>query len=127
MIPKFSDHAANERTYLAWLRTGIAIIAFGFLIERFDLFLNVVSRQLENHDVAARLQHSGSGVILGLGLVFIGLVVMCVATARFLNLRRKIASEDPEAFGPKADVSLGVLLGLMGVFVFVYLLHLVIG
>ncbi len=33
MIPSFSDHAANERTYLAWVRTGIAVIAFGFVIE----------------------------------------------------------------------------------------------
>jgi len=39
MIKNFSDHAANERTFLAWVRTGIAIVAFGFLVERFDLFL----------------------------------------------------------------------------------------
>lgn len=39
MIKNFSDHAANERTFLAWVRTGVAVIAFGFLVERFDLFL----------------------------------------------------------------------------------------
>ncbi|HXM85130.1 MAG TPA: DUF202 domain-containing protein, partial [Stellaceae bacterium] len=39
MIEKYRDHAANERTFLAWVRTSIALMAFGFLIEKFDLFL----------------------------------------------------------------------------------------
>ena len=39
MIRDYSDHAANERTFLAWLRTGIAVIAFGFVIEKFNLFV----------------------------------------------------------------------------------------
>lgn len=127
MIPSFSDHAANERTYLAWLRTAIAIIAFGFIIERFDIFLKAIGEQLDNEQLAraAKLAHSSSGEILGLGLVFIGLVVMAVATVRFISLRKKIASESTEAFGPKADVFLGLLLTLMGLFVFVYLMHLI--
>jgi hypothetical protein len=39
MIKSYSDHAANERTFLAWIRTGIAVIAFGFVVEKFNLFL----------------------------------------------------------------------------------------
>ena len=39
MIRGYSDHAANERTFLAWVRTGIAVIAFGFVIEKFNLFV----------------------------------------------------------------------------------------
>jgi len=35
MIRGYSDHAANERTFLAWVRTGIAVIAFGFVVEKF--------------------------------------------------------------------------------------------
>ena len=37
MLKRYSDHAANERTFLAWVRTSIAVMAFGFVIERFDL------------------------------------------------------------------------------------------
>ena len=37
MIGNYSDHAANERTFLAWVRTGIAVIAVGFVIEKFNL------------------------------------------------------------------------------------------
>src|ERR1700730_625614 len=39
MIRGYSDNAANERTFLAWVRTGIAVIAFGFVIEKFNLFV----------------------------------------------------------------------------------------
>jgi putative membrane protein len=39
MIRGYSDHAANERTFLAWVRTGIAVIACGFVIEKFNLFV----------------------------------------------------------------------------------------
>jgi uncharacterized membrane protein YidH (DUF202 family) len=38
MIRGYSDHAANERTFLGWVRTGIAVIAFEFVIEKFNLF-----------------------------------------------------------------------------------------
>ena len=43
MIPGYSDHAANERTFLAWVRTGIAVIAFGFVIEKFNLFVLTIA------------------------------------------------------------------------------------
>ncbi len=46
MIDRYSDHAANERTFPAWIRTAIAVMAFGFLVERFDLFLQVAARSL---------------------------------------------------------------------------------
>ncbi|MCB1506087.1 MAG: DUF202 domain-containing protein [Hyphomicrobiaceae bacterium] len=39
MIKHYTDHAANERTFLAWIRTGITITVFGFVIEKFELFV----------------------------------------------------------------------------------------
>jgi len=43
MIRGFSDHAANERTFLAWVRTGIAVVAFGFVVEKFNLFIATIA------------------------------------------------------------------------------------
>jgi hypothetical protein len=43
VISRDSDHAANERTFLAWVRTGIATIAFGFVIEKFNLFMLTIA------------------------------------------------------------------------------------
>ena len=39
MIGDYRDHAANERTFLAWIRTAIAVIAFGIVIEKLNLFM----------------------------------------------------------------------------------------
>ena len=46
MIRDYANHAANERTFLAWVRTGIAIIALGFVIEKFNLFLLTIAKTL---------------------------------------------------------------------------------
>jgi putative membrane protein len=46
MIERYSDHAANERTFLAWVRTAIAIMASGFLVQKFDLFLRIAAGSL---------------------------------------------------------------------------------
>ena len=52
MIKRYSDHAANERTFLAWVRTAIAVMAFGFLIERFDLFMKFAVPQAAQQQIA---------------------------------------------------------------------------
>ena len=42
MIERFTDHAANERTYLAWIRTALAFMGFGLLLERFELLVRAL-------------------------------------------------------------------------------------
>ena len=55
MICDYRDHAANERTFLAWVRTGIAVIAFGFVIEKFNLFVLTIANTA-SLDGSRRLQ-----------------------------------------------------------------------
>src|SRR5512132_552254 len=55
MIRGYSDHAANERTFLAWVRTGIAVIVFGFVIEKFNLFIFAMANA-SSTDAGHRLQ-----------------------------------------------------------------------
>ena len=55
MIDRYSEQAANERTFLAWLRAGIAIVAFGFLIEKFKLFAATAAKAT-NRDEPLRLE-----------------------------------------------------------------------
>jgi putative membrane protein len=43
MIKRYSDAAANERTFPAWVRIALAVMVFGFPIERFDLFIKIVA------------------------------------------------------------------------------------
>jgi putative membrane protein len=54
MIKTFGDHSANERTFLTWVRTAIAVMAYGFPVEQFDLFLELVAPAL---DLSGRIRH----------------------------------------------------------------------
>jgi putative membrane protein len=85
MIRGYSDHAANERTFLAWVRTAIAVIAFGFVIEKFNLFVLTVANA-NSLDAERRLQLerlSGPlGRYDGLTLIVFGLVLVMIAAAR---------------------------------------------
>lgn len=84
MIQSFSDHAANERTFLAWVRTGIAVIAFGFVIEKFNLFLLTLARTA-GLDNRLRLERVAGSFGRYEGLAFIGggIALIALATVRF--------------------------------------------
>ena len=73
MIRGYSDHAANERTFLAWVRTAIAIMAFGFLVEKFDLFLEVAAPSLVGRAVSLPGQRFGNWG--GLALIVLGTAI----------------------------------------------------
>jgi len=97
MILRYNDHAANERTFLAWVRTGIAVIALGFVVEKFDLFIATLARaKLAEGAVLSRLQSlSGPfGYYDGLALIVFGLALVVLAAIRFIRLERMIADED---------------------------------
>src|SRR5260370_596883 len=91
MIPGYSDHAANERTFLAWVRTGIAVIAFGFVIEKFNLFVLTMA-SANSLDAGGRLQlQSLSGPFGrydGLALILVGTTLVVVAAPRFVRTER---------------------------------------
>lgn len=120
MIPRFSDHAANERTYLAWVRTAIAVMAFGFLVERFDLFLAYAGQSAPH--VAKRMHlHLRAAEWVGLLLIVVGALIVLLASARFLRNRRDIVNELTEPYGgPVGEKLLAAILVLMGLFLVVY-------
>ena len=122
MIKNFSDHAANERTFLAWVRTAIAVMAFGFLVERFDLLLQVASPSLVGRSVAVPGQRFGN--VVGLALIALGTVMVAIAGARFVTTSKYIDSTEAHpGTGSRLDLALASLLILLGCAVFFYLSH----
>ena len=125
MIERYTDHAANERTFLAWVRTSIAIMAFGFLVEKFDLFLEFASKSL-----AARMPSVGGqlvGNIAGFLLIVLGGATMILAIIRFRQTALDIDSEDTRpGTGDRMDVILTALLVILGAALFVYLSYTLI-
>jgi putative membrane protein len=117
MIRDYSDHAANERTFLAWVRTGIAVIAFGFLIEKFNLFVLTIASST-SPEVAHRLRldrlSEPLGRYGGLALILSGLALIVAATTRFVRTGRLL--NDPEthsASSVRAEMILSVMLVLL--------------
>jgi putative membrane protein len=110
MIRGFSDHAANERTFLAWIRTAIAVIAFGFVVEKFNLFLLTIASVGpsggERHVPHGRLP-GPAGRYDGLALIVVGIAVIVVATVRYVRTARMLADEETHTF---ADVRAELLL-----------------
>ena len=91
MIGGYTDHAANERTFLAWVRTGIAVIAFGFVIEKFNLFLLTIASAglgTEVHRSQLAALSGRIGRYDGLVLIFGGVGLVILATARFVRITR---------------------------------------
>lgn len=121
MINQYTDHAANERTYLAWIRTAIAIMAFGFLIEKFDLFISYIGKMLGDEET---FRSSISAELVGLVLFVIGIAVIAGATLRFYSYKKAIDSSEVVPYGvKKSNLILSFLLLLMGVFLLVYMGH----
>jgi putative membrane protein len=117
MIRGYSDHAANERTFLAWVRTGIAVIAFGFVIEKFNLFLSTIASGTVG-DAAHRAQFewlsSSLGRYEGIAFMFGGVAIVVLATARFVRTTRLL--DDPEmhaASDVRAELILSAALMLL--------------
>jgi putative membrane protein len=122
MIRGYSDHAANERTFLAWVRTAIAIMAFGFLVEKFDLFLEVAAPSLVDRAVSLPGQRFGNWA--GLALIVLGTAIIAIAAIRFLLTAKNIDSEELHPGpGSRIDVALAFLLVSLGCALFIYLSH----
>ena len=120
MIRNFADHSANERTFLAWVRTAIAVMAFGFIVEKFDLFLEVAAPSLVGRPLS--LPGHRFGNIAGLALIALGIAMVAVAAARFLITAKNIDSEQQRpGMGSRIDIALAALLVLLGSALFVYL------
>ncbi|MGH6991849.1 MAG: YidH family protein [Caulobacteraceae bacterium] len=118
MIRNFSDHAANERTFLAWVRSAIALMAFGFVVEKFDLFL-----VLAGHPAAGRASRVFGG-IAGLVIMVLGIVMVALAAVRFVKTAKDIDSaSEVRAGGSRIDLVLAGLIFLLGCALFVYLAY----
>lgn len=111
-------HLSNERTFLAWIRTCIGIMAFGFVIEKF--FLPPNGSQLTSGQPGAAGSHYYA--FLGIFLVLLGAATGILAAYRFLKTEREII-EDTYRPSVAADLMVAILLGAIGVLLFIYLIR----
>lgn len=91
-IDRQREHQANERTFLAWLRTSIALIGFGFAIARFGLFMRQLSFTLTQQEMPPHPFFNSE--TLGVSLVIFGIVTIVFAAWRYNQVFWQIESGD---------------------------------
>lgn len=109
---------AAERTLLAWNRTSLSMMAFGFVIERFGLFVKVLMPQ---HNVPLQ-----RGISFWTGLVFVllGVFVAIASTLQFRKVLRTLKPiEIPEGYQTNLGVISNLIIAAMGVVLAVYFFH----
>lgn len=110
---------AAERTYLAWIRTGLGLMGVGFAVSRFGLFL----RQFMERQAQTKVQASSHSVAAGVVLVILGVVVNVAATIRHFQVTRELASGSwMPGHVSKNAVALSILLAVAGALMAGYLL-----
>src|SRR4030043_971441 len=116
-------HMANERTFLAWIRTSIGIMAFGFVVEKFALFIKQMSLILGNANIENTLPPShGYSAIAGIFLVGLGTLMGLLAFVRYKKVQRQI---DEDTYQPSSilDILLALSVLAVGIFLIMYLIH----
>jgi putative membrane protein len=111
-----SDHLANERTFLAWVRTSISVIVFGFVVAKFGITLRQFFR-FENLDP----HETGISLALGVSFMVVGILMAILAVWRYQSTRVQIEQAD---FRPanKVIYIVGAVTALLGAMLVYYLL-----
>ena len=104
---------ANERTLLAWIRTAVGLMAFGFVIARLGLWL----RHLENPAQSGL----AVSVLVGAGVVCFASALCVAASLRFLSVRRALRSGSPPSTSPGLEIALSAGVALLGLVLAAYL------
>lgn len=122
-VPDRRDHMANERTFLAWVRTSIGIMAFGFVVEKFALFIKKLSYFFDQTDTSAvTTPSSGYSSIFGIVLVAMGAFMGLLAFIRYKKVEREI---NEDTYQPSMILDILVAMGILviGIFLVFYMIH----
>jgi len=112
---------AAERTLLAWVRTGLTIMAFGFVVARFGLFLRLLAAERPGIVINPEGHHNVSNVV-GIALVLIGTACMILGAIQHKSYVATLPPADvPRSHDPLYPVLLSLFLALLGLGLAVYL------
>ena len=117
------DRLANERTFLAWVRTSISIMAFGFVVEKFALFLKRLPYLFgEAKNLHQPPASSDWSTVFGIVLVAMGALMGILAFFRYKKIEREI---DADSYEPSIllDILVGIGLLTIGIFLVFYMIH----
>jgi uncharacterized membrane protein YidH (DUF202 family) len=122
-VPDRRVHMANERTFLAWVRTSIGIMAFGFVVEKFALFMRRLPFLLgETKTYSPPSSSLGYSTVFGIVLVAMGALMGLLAFIRYKKVEREI---NEDSYQPSMMLDILVTIGILtiGIFLVFYMVH----
>jgi len=106
---KLREHLANERTYLAWIRTSVALMGLGFVIVKFALFLKEITVIMDNSNFAIS---EGSSAVIGVVMVALGVVLAIFAFFQYKKVEKQINRQTYKSSSPVSTIlTLAILIG----------------
>jgi putative membrane protein len=119
IIANPSDHLANERTFLAWIRTSIAIMGFGFVVVKFALFIKQISLVLTTKQTV--LPGKGYSTQIGILLVAVGAFMAMYSYLRYRTTEKQLMIK---AYKPSVLPALILTVGIVivGTLLVIYLI-----
>jgi putative membrane protein len=124
MIVRYTDRAANDRTFLAWIRTGLAVTAFGFFLVKLNVLFDAIGDGSPLHPAA---ENAGAFAAVaaryaGLAMVMIGIAIIGRSSVGFERTRRAINRDEviqmPQS---RAELLLSAALAIAAVIFCIYL------
>jgi len=114
-----SDYLAAERTFLAWIRTGLALMGFGFVVARFGLFLQALQAGPSNFQA----RPYGPSFWFGTALIVLGVVVNIVCARNHIHLVQELNRGGSAYNRPSSlAVAVAVILAVLGLAMAIYLI-----
>lgn len=99
-----TDHFANKRTFLAWIRTGIALMGFGFVIAKFEIFLHILVKESTSS--------LNDSLIAGEVMIVLGMITIAYGLFEFLANEKDLDNNKYNSRKTEVIVFTALIIGM---------------